>query len=171
MATERRKLGKIYQHHYKTGIGAEIGCLKGEFSKFLSTQYKGIVLSIDSFVGEANIPNDPLTEDECRKNLAGTNCWLIKGDSIEVASGMPDEILDWVYIDADHRYEAVKADLEAWFPKVRKGGIISGHDYTKHGRFGVVKAVDEFCDKHKYKIEKFFDYGKYASWYLKKWIK
>jgi len=166
MATERRKLGKIYQHHYKTGIGAEIGCLKGEFSKFLSTQYKGIVLSIDSFVGEANIPNDPLTEDECRKNLLDTNCQLIKGDSIEVASRIPDESLDWVYIDADHSYKSVKADLEAWFPKVRKGGIISGHDYVNYNDFGVIEAVDEFCAKYKYKIEGLFDIGKFASYYF-----
>ena len=166
MRNERRKLGKIYQDHYKTGIGAEIGCLRGEFSRFLSTQYKGKILSIDAFIGESNVPDDPLTEEKCRKNLEGTKCELIKGFSLDVAKTIDDGSLDWVYIDAEHSYNAVRADLKAWFSKVREKGIISGHDYVEYGDFGVIKAVDEFCDKHKYKIEGLFDYGKFASWYF-----
>ena len=166
MSRERNQLGKIYQEHYKTGIGVEVGCLRGEFSSFLSTQYKGTILAIDSFVGEFNMPDDPSTEDKCRKNFERTNCQLIKGDSIDIASRMPNESLDWVYIDADHIYEAVKADIEAWFPKVRKGGVISGHDYVNYNGFGVIDAVDEFCAKYKYKIEGLFDKDKFASWYF-----
>ena len=49
--------------------------------------------------------------------------------------------VDLVFIDADHRYEAVKADIEYWLPKVRKGGVICGHDY---GTFdGVKRATNE----------------------------
>lgn len=170
MANERNKLGKIYQDYYKTGVGAEVGCLRGEFSAYLSTQYKGKILSIDSFVGEVNVPDDPLTEEKCRENLKGTKCELIKGSSVDIAKTLPDESLDWVYLDADHSYKGVKADLEAWFPKVRKGGIISGHDYIHYGKgssaFGVIEAVDEFCEDNGYEIEEFFDYGKFASWYF-----
>ena len=172
MASERKKLGKIYQDHYKTGIGAEVGCLRGEFSRFLSTQYQGKILSIDAFIGEPKIPDDPLTEEKCRKNLEGTKCELIKGLSLDVVKKIDDGSLDWIYIDADHEYEAVKADLEAWFPKVRNGGIISGHDYVKYESeesiFGVIEAVDEFCKKYGYKIEGLFDVGKFASWYFTK---
>ena len=58
----------------------------------------------------------------------------------------------FIYIDGDHRYEGVKIDIEAWYPKVRKGGLICGHDYTgeiipaKYDvmSFNVKKAVDEF---------------------------
>ena len=41
-----------------------------------------------------------------------------------------NESLDFIYIDARHDYKAVWDDLEAWFPKLRKGGLFSGHDYV-----------------------------------------
>jgi len=53
-----------------------------------------------------------------------------------------DESLDAVFIDADHSYEAVKLDIQNWMPKVRKGGILAGHDYNS-AWMGVVRAVDE----------------------------
>jgi predicted O-methyltransferase YrrM len=53
-----------------------------------------------------------------------------------------DESLDGVFIDADHSYEAVKLDIQNWMPKVRKGGILAGHDYTSAWP-GVIRAVDE----------------------------
>jgi predicted O-methyltransferase YrrM len=53
-----------------------------------------------------------------------------------------DDSLDAVFIDADHSYEAVKLDIQNWMPKVRKGGILAGHDYT-YSWPGVVRAVDE----------------------------
>jgi len=53
--------------------------------------------------------------------------------------------IDLVFIDADHSYEAVKADIEAWWPLLKDGGIMSGHDYCKEGVSwpGVHKAVHE----------------------------
>jgi Methyltransferase domain len=59
------------------------------------------------------------------------------------ASGLfKDESLDSVFIDADHSYEAVKLDITNWMPKVCKGGILAGHDYS-FAWPGVIKAVDE----------------------------
>jgi len=166
---KRNELGKFYQEHYLTGVGAEIGCLRGEFSRFLSKHYKGKILCVDNFVGELGVPYDSLTEEKCRKNLEGTRCRLIKDSSVNVANVVPTESLDWVYIDAGHSYEEVKVDLEAWFPKVRKGGVVSGHDYVDYVgdgfEFGVIKAVDEFCEEYGYKI-KLLDIGKFASWYF-----
>jgi hypothetical protein len=46
-----------------------------------------------------------------------------------------------VYIDANHTHEEVKKDIQAWLPKIKKGGIISGHDYG--GWEGVTQAVNE----------------------------
>lgn len=65
-----------------------------------------------------------------------------KCDSKTAAKDFEDGSFDLVYIDAMHTYDAVKTDIEAWLPKVRKGGIISGHDYWS-GRDGLVRAVDE----------------------------
>ena len=70
---------------------------------------------------------------------------VLRMDNREAAKILPNE-LDLVYVDANHEYEEVKIDIETWYPKVRKGGIISGEDY--HYYDGVVKAVDEFFSNH-----------------------
>ena len=68
--------------------------------------------------------------------------------SVEGAKQVPDGSLDFVYIDARHDYESVLEDLNAWFSKVKPGGIFAGHDYVDgmlaQGDFGVKSAVDEF---------------------------
>ena len=62
--------------------------------------------------------------------------------SVEAAKTYEDQSLDFVFIDADHSYESVKEDIIAWFPKVKYGGIISGHDYHM-GAPGVMIASNE----------------------------
>jgi len=59
-----------------------------------------------------------------------------------------DNSLNFVFIDAAHDYDSVSKDLKAWYPKIKPGGIISGHDY---GWEGVNRAVKEFF-KDKYSI-------------------
>lgn len=66
------------------------------------------------------------------------------GWSTEVADLVPDETLDWVYIDADHRMEGCLADLKAWYPKVKSSGIVAGHDYTYGWACAVPEAVRRF---------------------------
>jgi predicted O-methyltransferase YrrM len=64
------------------------------------------------------------------------------------------ELLDFAFIDGDHRYEAVKADLAAWWPKIRNGGTLIGHDYRKDvlGDIGVIEATNEFISEHGLKL-------------------
>jgi hypothetical protein len=62
---------------------------------------------------------------------------------------VPDGQLDFVYIDGNHSYESVMTDMHCWFPKVREGGLVSGHDWNK---YGVRKAVNEYTDKTKPEI-------------------
>jgi predicted O-methyltransferase YrrM len=64
-----------------------------------------------------------------------------RGLSWEIADQIDDGSVDLVYIDGDHTYEAVLKDLNAWVPKIKKGGIVCGDDI---GWPGVKKAVDEF---------------------------
>ena len=52
-----------------------------------------------------------------------------------------DELLDFVYIDGNHRYEYVKKDIELYLPIIKKGGLICGHDFKHEG--GVTQAVRE----------------------------
>lgn len=54
---------------------------------------------------------------------------LMRDDSIHAATTIPDGSLDFVYLDARHDYRSVQEDIRAWAPKVRHGGILSGHDY------------------------------------------
>jgi len=49
---------------------------------------------------------------------------------------------DFIYIDADHSYDALISDIHAWWPKVRVGGVMAGHDYNNRGNKRVKKAVD-----------------------------
>lgn len=68
--------------------------------------------------------------------------------SVDAAAAWPPESVDLVFIDADHSREGCAADIDAWWPIVRPGGWLGGHDY-KHSdarfRFGVNLAVDAFA--------------------------
>lgn len=63
-------------------------------------------------------------------------------ESVVAAQQFANQTVDFVFIDADHRYEFVKADIEAWSPKVKNGGVIAGHDYEPQFP-GVVQAVNQ----------------------------
>ena len=65
--------------------------------------------------------------------------------SLEAAKQFEDESLDFVFIDASHDYENVKADILAWLPKIKKTGILAGHDYEGE----VKQAVDEIFTSFK----------------------
>ena len=72
-------------------------------------------------------------------------CEVLRMDTVAAARLFEDEHFDFVFIDADHSYESVKADIGAWAPKVRMNGSLLGHDYSP--KFpGVVKAVNELGD-------------------------
>lgn len=66
--------------------------------------------------------------------------------SAEAAPALPDGGLDWVYVDGNHLYEFVLADLEAYFPKLAPGGVLIGDDYGVEGWWenGVQRAADAF---------------------------
>ena len=64
--------------------------------------------------------------------------------SVDAAQLYDNDSVDFVFIDASHEYEDVKADIEAWYPKIKPGGYIGGHDYTPDYLVGVKTAVDEF---------------------------
>lgn len=70
---------------------------------------------------------------------------FLQAETVEAADRIEDGSLDFVFIDADHSYQACSADLEAWYPKVRVGGIVGGHDWEAHNQLsGVAEAVEGF---------------------------
>lgn len=90
--------------------------------------------------------------------------------SIEAAELFRPGTFDAVYIDADHAEESVRADIEAWWPLVRSGGILSGHDYGEYGTlkgFGIVPAVNDFVDRHELELL-LTDHSEIRSWAVRK---
>ncbi len=83
---------------------------------------------------------------------------VLRGDSVKMAEEVKDNSLDFVFIDADHRYSAVIGDLAAWIPKVKEKGIVCGHDIHLPG---VGKAVKE-------KVPNFRVAGMDHVWFCKK---
>jgi hypothetical protein len=78
------------------------------------------------------------------------------------AEMLQDESFDFVFLDADHSYKAVKEDIEAWGPKVRPGGWLCGHDYGKPA-LGVTQAVSEFVEA----TGLFLELGQNTTWFIK----
>lgn len=139
----------------------EVGVWKGKSISFLATDLKQsnkkpTLFAIDTFKGTAGDPGhrgmiDSLQVsllDHFKENLKHLEIDdyvnIIKKDSVEASEMFQNETIDIIFIDADHSYEAVKKDLEAWYPKVKRNGIIAGHDYLGDHWPGVKKAVDEF---------------------------
>ena len=54
----------------------------------------------------------------------------IQDESVSASCKYTDDSLDFVFIDADHRYDSVVADIQAWLPKMKNGSILAGHDYA-----------------------------------------
>jgi len=72
------------------------------------------------------------------------------------------EKLDFVYIDGNHSYDYVKDDIKKYYPLVKKGGVLGGHNYHS-SFFDVVKVVNEFTNCTGYKL-----YGKKCDWWIVK---
>lgn len=78
----------------------------------------------------------------CRDMVYFPGLRVMRLTSERAAPLFPDKYFDLVFIDAMHDYESVKNDISLWLPKVKKGGVLSGHDYETEPP-GVKKAVDE----------------------------
>ena len=68
---------------------------------------------------------------------------ILKTTSREGARRYANKSLDFVFIDADHTYAAVKDDIRCWLPKIKPGGVLAGHDYQSKSFPGVTKAVNQ----------------------------
>lgn len=77
------------------------------------------------------------------------NVEIVRLWSHEAAKQLPND-LDFVYIDGNHSYEGVAADLRLWVPKVREGGWVMGDDWNTTG---VMKAVPEFVGEYNYSLQ------------------
>ncbi len=76
----------------------------------------------------------------------------IRTSSENASTLFEDNELDFVFIDAEHTYQGLSNDLRCWMPKIKKTGILAGHDYHENWS-GVIKAVDEIIGKDNIKLE------------------
>ncbi len=137
-------------------VGVEIGVFKGEnaFEMLKSMPIKLLYL-VDRYIFDETyklswtkdmLPIKREAFDRLEK-FKERKEWILK-DSLDAAPEIPDE-LDFVYIDGNHTYPYVKADIENFWPKIKKGGVLSGHDYSKlKGKVGVKQAVNEFVENN-----------------------
>jgi Methyltransferase domain len=157
----RTELPVLLNERMLLGCGAEVGVKEGEYSATLLTYWRGQhLISIDPWLEDAagayvDIANVAQAHherfyDTARARLApfGARSTVWRMASLDAAARVPRHSLDFVYIDARHDYDSVLEDLDAWFDKVRPGGIVAGHDYLDGklaaGDFGVKSAVDAF---------------------------
>lgn len=79
-----------------------------------------------------------------RHGLAG-HVEIIHTSSVAAARSLADESLDFVFLDADHDYESVRQDLDAWYDKLKSGRLLAGDDWDPGAWPGVVRAVEDFA--------------------------
>lgn len=127
----------------------EVGVWKGRSAAFMAVEIinSGKIIQLDLVdTWEGSEEHWPLVEDIyeiCKNNLRPVLPYvnMRRMDSLSAASTYKNGSLDFVFIDAAHDYENVKADIQAWLPKVKAGGYLAGHDYPTWP--GVTQAVNE----------------------------
>lgn len=151
----------------KGGIAVEIGVWHGDFSPiildivkpdrlFLIDPWEHIEVDSHSnaFVGRTK---DDKMEDifqkvrkRFEKEIEAERVSIIRDYSVPALKLFDDESISFAYIDGDHSYEGVSADLKTIFPKIKFGGIIAFDDYHRRGwwKDGVIRAVNEFVGTH-----------------------
>jgi len=152
-------------------IGAEIGTARGHntrniFQNLNITQFYCID-PYTPYVGARGIPHKEYVSTYARAKQVlrkyHDNILFLKMTSKEATKKI-HSTLDFIYIDGNHSYEVVKQDLESYYPLVKKGGVMGGHDFTVF-YWEVCKAVIEFAEKQGLELQ-----GKIQAdwWVIKK---
>ena len=140
---------------------AEIGISLGVFTAYILEEMQNLQLvAIDRYDLPHRTPySDPIATRSvsghmaCMKKakestaFAGSRVEVVRSDHVDVARKYKDGYFDWVFLDGDHGYEATLEAIDVWLPKVRKGGLLMGHDidseFGKKWNWGVRQAVEE----------------------------
>lgn len=182
----RYQLGELLNSLGLIGKGVEVGVFEGNFSNHLLSTWSGKKLylvdvwrGLDNYDDSSNQKNlytalHCITSTFKKVHEFKERAVLIREESVLSSHMFQDGSLDFVYIDAGHDYTSVKKDLEAWYPKVKRGGIFSGHDYfdgylnmeNAYGLFEVKKAVDEFSKSIEKELVVTTKDGDFPSWLL-----
>lgn len=165
--TDRQTLARLF-HLLEFRTGVEVGVERGAYSEVLCRENPGVQLfCVDAWKAyrgyRDHVDQRKLDRfyEETRERLAPyQRASLVRKFSLDAAQDFSDGSLDFVYLDGNHCFESVTADLCAWSRKVRAGGIIAGHDYALHrwpNQIHVVQAVKGWTDA--YEIAPWFVLG------------
>ena len=164
------KLSRLIKGDYRSfllrelprgSVGCEVGVWKGDFSREISRIVKPRRLYlVDPWLFQPDYPGtwyggsiaksqrdmDAIHESVVQRFVNDKNVCVISMKTEDLSDEIPDEHLDWVYIDGNHEYDHVLRDLETYFTKVKRNGIICGDDYdrNKENNYPITRAVSEF---------------------------
>lgn len=159
----------------KNAVIAELGVAAGKLTYNLITPLCNPVEYhlIDIWKHDTNELKDVKRKKQYKetKSRAKIIHKIHRDDSVKVMSTFPDNYFDWVYVDGEHSYEGCLRDLEICRLKVKDDGYIAGHDFEifkseDKRRWGVVKAVTDFCKKHNYELTHLTNNDKLAPSYI-----
>jgi hypothetical protein len=135
-----------------TGWGVEVGVDSGVYSaQLLAGSQLRRLFSVDPWAAEELGGIDDYPYEGMLRALAtlrpfGLRSVVMRMRSLDAVEVFQDGALDFVYLDGIHRVPGVDLDIAAWYPKIRKGGILSGHDYEPWNPSPHVRtAVDAFA--------------------------
>lgn len=149
---------------YKTGC--EVGLEKGKNAQIMFEHIPNLKLfGIDPYKQHPQCSYEPtaslrhwddnylkMVKKQAQNRMQDKNAIIIEKFSDDAVRDIPDNSLDFVYIDADHSYDFIMMDIILWGRKVRKGGIICGHDYydkkESDRRAKVTQAVSDYAKVH-----------------------
>lgn len=165
-ARHRRERARLLRRLPKHSVGVEIGVWAGDLSAAILRAVRPMQLHLldpwafapderyeQAWYGGARAGSQAEMDEVYKRVLQRFETEIADGavvihrsTSAEAAAGFEDASLDWVYVDGNHLYEYVRADLELFAPKVRPGGLLAGDDYGAAGWWddGVRRAVDRF---------------------------
>jgi hypothetical protein len=151
-------------------VGLEIGCDEGETSEYLLMLLPKLTLhAVDPYVEYLDWNGNYLTyRQELYNNVIerfrpyDRRFIMHRKTSDEAVNDFSDEQFDFIFIDGLHTYEQVLLDCKNYYPKLKKGGILFGHDY--HVIEGVRKAVDEYASE----LQKVVSHTESDVWYWTK---
>lgn len=162
--------------------GIEVGVRTGTFSKALLHKFPFLRMTlVDPYAPYLDVGNYQYTQEmqdkikeEARANLLPyaklptgnkERIKFLYQDSAEAAKSVAEESVDFVYIDANHEYSHVLADIKTWWPKVRKGGFLCGHDFSMAD---VTRAITEAVDADSVVTHIYGVTGDADSWFIYK---
>ena len=155
----------------------EVGTYKGKYAETLMTAIPDLDLTVvdawEVYPGYKDYGENDLEDlafNEAKNRSLKFGFKIMKGWSNEVVQLFEDESLDFVFIDGNHDFEHVVEDVAKWSKKVKKGGIVAGHDFNRnHAKhFGVKEALPAWCEAEQISPLFIIRKDRCASWFYVK---